>query len=173
MSRVASSVALRTPSLPPVRSTSRWRERGCLSGEAAMSTGAPETGNRSSRSRQLRGRSEQNTPLSFLIRMHTVLTYSLPPLSSPYFLTSFPPFLSPSLSPRALEQKKQAMARAEEERRKKALEERRQSQREATERCKLGMSRLKGSSRLGSTTHPRDIPVEGMLDHELWFSFTL
>ena len=63
------------------------------------------------------------------------------------------------------------MVRAEEERRKKALEERRQSQREATERCKLAMSRLKGSSKLGSTTHPRDIPVESMSKLVISFHF--
>ena len=60
---------------------------------------------------------------------------------------------------RALEQKKRAMAQAEEERRRRALEERRQAQREATERCKMAISRLRASSR---PLHPRarDIPVE-------------
>lgn len=53
------------------------------------------------------------------------------------------------------------MAQAEEDRRRKALEERRQAQREATERCKMAISRLKGSSR-SVNHHSRDIPLESM-----------
>ena len=56
----------------------------------------------------------------------------------------------PSVS-RALEKKKRDMALAEEERRRKALEERRQAQKEATDRCKLAISRLRGSSHLSSS----------------------
>ena len=66
--------------------------------------------------------------------------------------TFFPSF-------RALEQKKRAMELAEEERRQRALEERRQTQREATERCKMAISRLRISSRTSNPRH-RDVPVE-------------
>ena len=47
---------------------------------------------------------------------------------------------------RALEEKKRAMALAEEERRKRALEERRRAQKEATERFKSAISRLRSAS---------------------------
>ena len=51
---------------------------------------------------------------------------------------------------RALEQKKHAMALAEEERRKKALEERRRAQQEATERFKSAIGRLRSASKSAS-----------------------
>ena len=44
-----------------------------------------------------------------------------------------------------MEEKKRAMAEAEEKRRKKALEDRRQSQQQATERFRLAVNRIKVS----------------------------
>ena len=65
---------------------------------------------------------------------------------------------------RALEARKRAMEEAEEERRRRALEERRRTQREATERCKMAISRLRLSSRTSSSTttnsRQRHMPVE-------------
>ena len=61
---------------------------------------------------------------------------------------------------RALEQKKRAMEQAEEERRRRALEERRQTQREATERCKMAISRLRISTRGSNNHRHQDVPVE-------------
>ena len=56
------------------------------------------------------------------------------------------------------------MEEAEEERRRRALEERRRTQREATERCKMAISRLRLSSRTSSSTttnsRQRHMPVE-------------
>ena len=74
-------------------------------------------------------------------------------------------------APRALEQKKRAMAQAEEERRRRALEERRQTQREATERCKMAISRLRSSSR-PLHSHTRDIPVESKHSSKFYFVCT-
>ena len=65
-----------------------------------------------------------------------------------------------NLSHRALEQKKRAMAQAEEDRRRKALDERRQTQREATERCKMAITRMKGLSRSSNAQFTRDTGVE-------------
>ena len=52
------------------------------------------------------------------------------------------------------------MEQAEEERRRRALEERRQTQREATERCKMAISRLRISTRGSNNHHHQDTPVE-------------